>query len=392
MIDDFNGTRVAGHNPLDDIIEEKVLGYYEENRGRETGSGNSESIFKYKPQVKSIDELIVEHPYQEEPVVDGLFRRSDVVNIIASPKCGKSWLALGLAYSVVNGTSWLGFKTTQGKVLIVDNELKASTIASRAKTVSRAMDVEPTGIDVESLRGRLVDIHGLLNLFESIESKDYAVVILDAFYKFLPKGMSENDNAEMAQVYNVLDNYAERTGSVIVLIHHTSKGDQSGKSSTDVGAGAGVISRAADCHIVMREHALEGCIVLDANVRTFPPVASLTLKREFPVWTATAIEAELKPRKSTSQQNSEKEDSRLIERIVERLSDGEMTSYEIRKHVGTGQVRADKLIRKAEDAGLVGRRTKKIETKKKVAGRKRQTKTIKEVTMIYAKNPDSCID
>ena len=58
-------------------------------------------------------------------------------------------------------------------------------------------------------------------------------------YRFAIEGVSENDNAAMAGFYNRLDRIAERTKAAIVLIHHSSKGSQSDKRITDVGAGAG---------------------------------------------------------------------------------------------------------------------------------------------------------
>ena len=45
---------------------------------------------------------------------------------------------------------------------------------------------------------------------------------------------------------------AARLGAAIVLVHHTTKGAQAGKSVTDIGAGGGAQSRAADTHLVAR--------------------------------------------------------------------------------------------------------------------------------------------
>jgi RecA-family ATPase len=66
--------------------------------------------------------------------------------------------------------------------------------------------------------------------------------------------VSENDNASMAAVYNAIDRYADRLGCCFVAIHHASKGSQAEKSVTDVGAGAGSMSRAADTHLILRPH------------------------------------------------------------------------------------------------------------------------------------------
>ncbi len=49
----------------------------------------------------------------------------------------------------------------------------------------------------------------------------------------------ENDDAAMCRLYNLIDAYAEQLGAAFILVHHTSKGNQSGKGVTDVGSGAG---------------------------------------------------------------------------------------------------------------------------------------------------------
>jgi hypothetical protein len=68
-------------------------------------------------------------------------------------------------------------------------------------------------------------------------------------------------------------------------MHHSSKGNQSGKSITDVSAGAGSQSRATDTHLVLRPHEEKDVVVLDATVRSWPPIEPRCLRWTFPVWT-----------------------------------------------------------------------------------------------------------
>ena len=104
----------------------------------------------------------------------------------------------------------------------------------------------------------------------------------------MPKDTNENDNATMAALYNRLDCLAEALGCAIVLIHHCTKGDQSAKAITDVGAGAGAQSRATDTHLVLRAHEEDKVVVLDAAVRSWPPITPLCLRWDFPLWTPAA--------------------------------------------------------------------------------------------------------
>ncbi|MCC6285693.1 MAG: AAA family ATPase [Phycisphaerales bacterium] len=241
------------------------------------------------PQFISVRQLMAACPALRPPVIDGLLREGETMNLIASPKTGKSWLVLDLAIAVATGRPWLGrFPTVAGDVLIIDNELHGETSANRIPKVAKARgigtDEFADNVFIRNLRGGLQDIVSLGPFFRAIEPGRFRLIVLDAFYRFLPAGMDENANADMASLYNHIDRYAADLGCAFVLIHHSSKGNQSGKSVTDVGAGAGSQSRATDAHLVLRPHEEPDVVVLDAAVRSWPPRESACLRWAFPVW------------------------------------------------------------------------------------------------------------
>ena len=243
------------------------------------------------PQFISVRQLMAACPALRPPVIDGLLREGETMNVIASPKTGKSWLVLDLAIAVATGRPWLGrFPTVAGDVLIIDNELHGETSANRIPKVAKARglgtDEFADKVFIRNLRGGLQDIVSLGPYFRAIEPGRFRLIVLDAFYRFLPAGMDENANADMASLYNHIDRYAADLGCAFVLIHHSSKGNQSGKSVTDVGAGAGSQSRATDAHLVLRPHEEADVVVLDAAVRSWPPQESVCLRWAFPVWDA----------------------------------------------------------------------------------------------------------
>jgi hypothetical protein len=247
--------------------------------------------------VQSLRELVMRYPHMRPPVVHGLLREGETLNVIASPKVGKSWLVSDLALAVATGRPWLDlFSCEQGRVLLIDNELHKETSASRIPKVMEARGITLADcddrIDVVNLRGKLKDIFGLGPCFARIEPGRYKLVVIDAFYRAMPRDTDENDNGTMAQVYNVLDAYAAKLRCAFVLIHHSTKGNQSGKAITDVGAGAGAQSRAADTHLVLRPHEEPGVAVLDAAVRSWPPIEPRCLRWSWPVWT---VEESLDP-------------------------------------------------------------------------------------------------
>jgi len=142
-------------------------------------------------------------------------------------------------------------------------------------------------VDVVSLRGKLQDIVSIGQICTALAHRDYKLVIIDAFYRALPVGTDENDNGAIAGIYNMIDRYATMMDCGFVLIHHSSKGNQSGKSVTDVGAGAGSQSRAADTHLIIRPHEEQDIFVMEASIRSWAPIEPIALHWQWPLFTPT---------------------------------------------------------------------------------------------------------
>ncbi len=242
-------------------------------------------------EVKSLRDMISNFSGLNDPVIHGLLREGETMNIIAAPKMGKSWLTMSLAISIASGLDWLGFSVEQGRILHIDNELFDNLITNRYETVCTAMSVDSrlfhNYVDVVSLRGKLQDINSMGQLFRALQHNNYKLVIIDAFYRTLPIGTDENDNGAIAGIYNLIDRYAAMMGCGFVLIHHSSKGNQSGKSVTDVGAGAGSQSRAADTHLVIRPHEEQDVFVMEASIRSWAPIEPMALHWQWPLFTPT---------------------------------------------------------------------------------------------------------
>lgn len=262
-----------------------------------------------------LSELVVAHPTQRREIIGGLLREGETMNMVAPPKRGKSWLVNNLSLAVAAGLDWVStFPCTQGRVLILDAELHPEVIAHRLPMVARAMGLSQSyldEIDVLPLRGLGVDLLKLRPIIHSIEPGRYALVVLDAWYRFLPPGVSENDNAAVMSLYNRIDAYAAHLEAAWVNVHHTSKGNQSEKSTTDVGSGAGSQSRAADSHLIIRQHEDDDRAVVEAVVRSFPPVEPLVIRWNFPIW---ELDSEADPkalRRAGERGNKEDKDRHL---------------------------------------------------------------------------------
>ena len=332
------------------------------------------------PAMLSVRELMCRYTDLRRPVIHSLLREGEVMNIIAPPKTGKSWLATDLALAVATGRPWLGtFETVKGDVLIIDNELHPETSAHRIPRIAEArglpLDTYAACVWVQNLRGQLRDLVAMKPYFAAIEPGQYKLIILDAFYRFMPRETSENDNATMAMLYNHLDRHAARLGCSFVLIHHASKGNQSGKSVTDVGAGAGSQSRATDTHLVLRAHEEDNVVVLDAAVRSWPPLKARCLRWDFPVFNpihgldATALRPD-RPRRAKKDKGGDGGEGCTkpapkpemdVDTFVTLCVSTEGKSkdavlFEALSH-GTTKTRARSLLRLAEEAGKIHRWT-----------------------------------
>ena len=238
--------------------------------------------------IKPLNHLIDNFVGLNPPVIHGLIREGETMNIIASPKVGKSWFAMRLAISVASGIDWFGFPVEQGFVLHLDNELFENTLTDRYQKIATAMNIKPElfnrNIDTFSMRGKLRDIVSLGDVFKNLPADRYKLAILDAFYRTLPAGTDENDNGTIANIYNLIDYYAEYLKCAFVLIHHSSKGNQALKSVTDVGSGAGAQSRAADTHLIIRPHEFEDTFVMESAIRSWAPIEPMPLRWEWPLF------------------------------------------------------------------------------------------------------------
>lgn len=314
------------------------------------------------PRIKTMRQLLAEYPELRPPVVDGLLRSGETGNIVANTKFGKSWLGLGLAFAVATGGDWLGtFRCTQGRVLLLDNELHPETIAHRLGLVASALGVEWDDdvadlIDAAELRGVGADLHGLAPLVDSIEAGYYQLVIADAWYRFLPPGVSENDNAQIMALYNRLDAYTGRMQSAWINIHHASKGPQDGKTVTDVGAGAGAQSRAADTHIILRPHEDEDTAVMEAAVRSWRRVEPLSIKWDFPLWRLAdgADPRQLRRQLTPKQRQQQAEDEATAGKIIAAFLGGKVhTARSLGGAVGIGKPRLERLLNQLQAAGRI---------------------------------------
>lgn len=226
-------------------------------------------------------------PQYAQEVISGYLRQGELMNLIAAPKVGKSWLSLSLAIAIASGKTWCGRTVRRGRVLVIDGELPQSVLMSRAQGIMSAM-----GVTTEDVKGRLdfLAARGMTLSVRDIAAyaaaNSYDVVVLDPLYRILRAGQTEIDDAAMRELYDGLLKITASTGCALVVVHHLPKGDAWKRTNVDSGAGSNVSARSADTHVVFRwaddrngDAATDGVLTLTASCRTFPPPEPLHLRR-----------------------------------------------------------------------------------------------------------------
>jgi len=310
-------------------------------------------------EISDIGSIFDEEPRLREPIIEGLQRRGETLNFVASTKVGKSWASYGLGLSIAAGLKWLGrFQCHRGRVLHIDNELHKTTLDHRLWTMLRAMGLQRH--EVEGYHKR-ISLRGKLRDFNQIRADlrkhrgDFDYVILDALYRARPEGSKENSNDDFTMLYNAIDAFCEEHDVGFAAVVHSTKGNQSDKSVTDVGAGGGAQSRATDTHLVMRSHQEPGCVVVDAAVRSWAPIEPFTIRWGFPLWVpADDLDPQDLARQPTKQdQRQQQRDGEGFDKIVDalRFESEPLTERAIRKFTKFGYERNMRLIGLMVDDG-----------------------------------------
>jgi hypothetical protein len=206
------------------------------------------------------------------------------------------------------------------------------------------------------MRGRTKDVFAIGRELDRVRD-EYALVILDAKYRAIPSRASENANEDETAFYNEEDRWEAR-GPAVANVHHSGKGNQSDRRVTDVGSGGGAQSRAADCHIILREHEEADTFVLEAAVRSFAPLEPIGLRWEFPRWIPdSAVDPERLKRQPTRQQQEQAKNDAGADRGVLDVCQTWRTLPEIRRATGFGADRATRAVGRLVKAKLLEQST-----------------------------------
>ena len=237
------------------------------------------------PKIVSATSLLTEPPPRPPELIRGLLYQGEKLILGGASKTNKTWISLDLAISVANGAPWWGHETVRSRVLYINFELQPFSVTLRlgviadAKGIGLKLDL----MDVWNLRGYACDAATFVkHALTQIRNGDYGLIIIDPNYKLLGD-RNENEAGDIANLCNLFEKLAVRTGAAIMFAAHFSKGNQAGKSSIDRIGGSGVFARDADSILTITQHEEEDAYVVEATLRNFTQVKPFGVRWQFPL-------------------------------------------------------------------------------------------------------------
>jgi len=149
-------------------------------------------------------------------LIEGFLPKGEMIILGASPKCGKTLLAINIAYAVATGTPFLGVETRQGGVLLVSSDESPNSTRSKMRRMGFTCDM-PVAVLTQ------FDIQHPEPLVAAIEQYRPALVVLDSL-KSITKSVEEAENSpEFSNHVYRLKEIFTAYGCASILIHHTGK-------------------------------------------------------------------------------------------------------------------------------------------------------------------------
>jgi AAA domain-containing protein len=190
--------------------------------------------------------------------IDRLYTLNSVVMLYGPRGVGKTFAALGWAFSHATGKPWLGKEVRRGPVAYIMAEGRGG-LGVRVRAQKEHLGI--TGLAGVHFITQAVpmlnaaEVNRLIAALQTLPEKPVAVVWDTLSRCFV--GGDENGSKDMAEFVAHVDRVREATGATANVLHH------SGHSSTERERGSSVLGAAADTIIAMRS--ADGALTLECD-------------------------------------------------------------------------------------------------------------------------------
>lgn len=204
----------------------------------------------------------------EPPValIPGWLTKNSLARLVGEPGTGKSFVALEWAAAVGSGGMYEGKTAAKGEVLYVVAE-GTSGIQKRVRAwekhngrVMEGVFFYPAPVQIMGSGGDGSHDSLWKSMVALARRRKFSLIVLDTQSR-VTVGVEENSNTEMGRVVDRLDDLRARSGACVLLVHHTSKGG-------DTGRGAGVVTGALQSEFMLtRSNDGEGKVLKLENTK-----------------------------------------------------------------------------------------------------------------------------
>lgn len=164
-----------------------------------------------------------------EWIIRGLLPKAEIAMLFGESGSGKTFVALDLAASIARGIPWQNHKVKQGRVVYVAAE-GVGGLRTRLQAYAEGHDCQLVDLKMAVIPAapNLLERQQTIDIIQAIRHAGGAdVVFLDTMAQ-VTAGSNENSGEDMGKLLSHCRAIHEKTGALIVLIHHSGKDSSRG--------------------------------------------------------------------------------------------------------------------------------------------------------------------
>ncbi len=177
-------------------------------------------------------------------IIKGVLPKAGLAVVYGASGSGKSFAVLDMSLAIARGVEWRGKRVRQGKVAYIAAE-GADGFRKRVAAYAQHHQIDLTTVPMSVLNAapNLMEKTDAADIVKGINAVDGAdVIVVDTFAQTTP-GANENAGEDVGKALAHCKRIHEKTGALVVLIHH------SGKDATKGARGWSGLRAAADAEI-----------------------------------------------------------------------------------------------------------------------------------------------
>ncbi|MFZ2038939.1 MAG: AAA family ATPase [Minisyncoccia bacterium] len=210
-------------------------------------------------------EQILKHDFGPELwTVAELIPQESITAITGAPKSFKTWLVLDIAKCIAKGTDFLGkFKTSQGRVLIIDRDNNLRHIQKRLKMLG--FEKEEILYHVGEGEFQIDKDKDFQELLKTVSEQKISLVILDSLVR-----IHSGDENESRYINKLMTAFRKVTtlGATIIFLHHNRKESLNTQSTTNSVRGSSDIFAGLDCLLQVTKPEKDSLYITQSKLRT----------------------------------------------------------------------------------------------------------------------------